>query len=337
MEELIDLAESPVEKPVIDFSAFSYKDDADDHDIPLILKNTDKEKKGSKEIPLNLGKRKFPTSENRKNKQLCKNNNKSDISETAKGLYELYNSPGSIERPLNLLIVGHNPSAQSWNKGHFYANPSNRMWYLLRKAGIVPNHFKAENDIECPDQCGLGFTDLLCGISGTDSSKFSDEQLRSNSQGFYSRIHNHIKRCAKNTNQPEISCYPKIIAFSGVRQWKVLFPAKAFNHLKTQENCKKELSSSPMDDLKISKNKNNSVLTYGVQSLRPFDWPKYLENSIVFLLPSSSGAAAMSNEMRENPYLELGKLLLNNSWSREDEVNKSSFFESEIDLTNDEI
>lgn len=70
-------------------------------------------------------------------------------------------SPGEPEWPLRLLIVGHNPSEKAWELGHYYANPSNKMWKLLTAAGIVPTGFTASDDDKCPITSGVGFTDLV--------------------------------------------------------------------------------------------------------------------------------------------------------------------------------
>jgi hypothetical protein len=48
--------------------------------------------------------------------------------------------PGGVpeklgEQPLRLIIIGHNPSDHAWRSGHFYSNPANRMWPLLRRCG----------------------------------------------------------------------------------------------------------------------------------------------------------------------------------------------------------
>lgn len=42
------------------------------------------------------------------------------------------------DRRLRCLIVGHNPSAHAWASGHYYSNPTNWMWRLLRETGIAP-------------------------------------------------------------------------------------------------------------------------------------------------------------------------------------------------------
>ena len=40
--------------------------------------------------------------------------------------------------PLRLAIIGHNPSRKAWATGHYYGNPANHMWRILRDTGIAP-------------------------------------------------------------------------------------------------------------------------------------------------------------------------------------------------------
>jgi len=82
----------------------------------------------------------------------------SSSSSSSGGLQEKYGNP---ERPLRLILIGHNPSAAAWRDGHYYSNPSNRMWRLLGGAGIIPLHYSAKDDDSCPSTCGIGFTDLV--------------------------------------------------------------------------------------------------------------------------------------------------------------------------------
>ena len=82
----------------------------------------------------------------------------SNSSGSGGGLLEKFGSP---EIPLRLILVGHNPSAAAWRDGHYYSNPSNRMWRLLSGAGIIPANFTALDDDKCPATCGIGFTDLV--------------------------------------------------------------------------------------------------------------------------------------------------------------------------------
>ncbi len=73
------------------------------------------------------------------------------------------------DRPLRLIIVGHNPSAHAWQSGHYYSNPSNHMWRLLISTGIAPPGTRgAEDDDRLPAAAGVGFLDVGCGHPGTD-------------------------------------------------------------------------------------------------------------------------------------------------------------------------
>ncbi|RYH06379.1 hypothetical protein EON65_42945 [archaeon] len=206
-----------------------------------------------------------------------------EVSKPDVGLGELYCSPGNPEQQLDLLVVGHNPGATSFSQGHYYANPTNHMWPLLRQAGIVPGHYTYRDDIHCPAQCKVGFTSLMVGVSVTQSTSIPDRTVRSYKQPFYNSLVRHCARVSQNTtsNQPTP---PKIIAFEGKRQWKLLFPPSY-------------------------KTSNTSWGVWGIQIDRPMDWPVELKSSIVYLLPSSSGAAVMKKEERSMPYMQLGEML----------------------------
>lgn len=192
----------------------------------------------------------------------------------------MFQTPGYPERRLLLVIVGHNPSSYSWNCGHYYANPSNYMWKLLVNSNLVPSHFTAQNDYQCPHNCGIGFADLAVGISETISANLKMEKLRRCKQSFYERLVSHCERVSINGNISVESCAPKVIAFAGKRQWQALFP-----------------------------NRKCDAFSYGFQTNLPQDWPKPLSQSLVFLLPSTSGAAAMKREERCLPYRDLGKFV----------------------------
>lgn len=57
--------------------------------------------------------------------------------------------------------------------GHYYANPSNRMWPILIKTGMAPDPKKGcKNDDVMPEAVGIGFTDVGQGQPGTDRQGF---------------------------------------------------------------------------------------------------------------------------------------------------------------------
>src|SRR5690242_12567050 len=64
--------------------------------------------------------------------------------------------------------IGHNPSEHAWHTGHYYSNPSNRMWPILIKTGIAPaGTTGCEADDSMPGAVGVGFTDVGSGQPGT--------------------------------------------------------------------------------------------------------------------------------------------------------------------------
>ncbi len=262
------------------------------------------------------------------------------------GLRELYKSPyQSKEEVLKVIIVGHNPSNQSWSRGHYYANPVNRMWFLLgKKSRIIPSHFTSLNDIDCPVTAKVGFTDLLFGVNETNSCKITDNEVRGFKSSLYTRLVAHVHRVAESCCIPIDDAYPRVIAFAGERQWKALFPPNHTINLsatstgrKRKQSCvkdgKEDGSTNISESEPINKKSQQSILKYtdvvvlddevpnkrptrkialvefGLQSARPPDWPKELSKSMIFLLPSSSGAAALTNEQREQPYIDLGVLV----------------------------
>ena len=76
------------------------------------------------------------------------------------------------DAPLRFILVGHNPSDAAWRMGHFYDNPNNWMWRILRDTGVAPPSLirSAEDDHLMPQIAGIGFTFVGSGVPGTDSS-----------------------------------------------------------------------------------------------------------------------------------------------------------------------
>ena len=76
------------------------------------------------------------------------------------------------ERPLRLLIIGHNPSEHSYTSGTPYSNPSNRFWPTMRASGILPEQWRQG---PCPGRVrrvGAGWADkddtgrVTCRVRG---------------------------------------------------------------------------------------------------------------------------------------------------------------------------
>lgn len=170
-------------------------------------------------------------------------------------------------RQLRCIIVGHNPSQQAWQTGHYYAHPSNVMWRILRETGLAPVHLirGCVDDDLMPDKVGIGFTDLGTGIPGTESSKFKSAELQKWGLGFCTRLKKHVESCGA----------PGIIAFSGKRQFVELF----------------------------EKHERPSKVEVGPQGILPRALQTVLPPSTqVWVMTSTSGAAAMTREARYAPW-----------------------------------
>ncbi|EEY53537.1 uncharacterized protein PITG_07211 [Phytophthora infestans T30-4] len=185
------------------------------------------------------------------------------------------------ERRLRLLIVGHNPSDHAWKTGYSYSNPTNRMWMLLTGTlsphsweGIVPSTARIDEQNILPDVHGVGFTSI--GLEpGNDASKYGKATMEAWRTSFFQRLRRHALPHA-----------PILIAFSGKRQFSYLF--------------------SPA----LSK-----IESYGKQSKLPPGWPHELRaDSEVWVLPSSSGRAAMTTAQRTLPYQQLAERLRQIPW-----------------------
>eukprot|EP00198_Chlamydomonas_reinhardtii_P014066 XP_001703403.1 predicted protein [Chlamydomonas reinhardtii] len=220
-------------------------------------------------------------------------------SKTAKSdsIPSLDSAPGVPEKlgddPLRLVIVGHNPSEHAWRSGHYYSNPSNHLWPLLRRTGIAPpDRIRGpQDDGLMPAVAGVGFLDVGCGVPGTDSSRFKSEVFEGWSRGFYSRLRAHMRRAATSIGCRCGLCgAPRLVAFTGKRQYLELMnvgAGPARNKVKTVE--------------------------FGRQAALPPGWP-LPPSTEVWVCTSTSGAAPMTREAREQPYVQLAERLAQLPW-----------------------
>lgn len=68
--------------------------------------------------------------------------------------------PDYLRNTLKIVFVGFNPSIRSGETGHHFANPNNRFWKILFKAGLTPRLFKPEEDYKLLD-IGFGMTNIV--------------------------------------------------------------------------------------------------------------------------------------------------------------------------------
>ena len=74
------------------------------------------------------------------------------------------------DNPLSLLIVGHNPSQHSWESGHYFSQPTNSFWRLIKEAGLCSIEIGLNDDYMVRN-LSIGFTDVI-RITNSDSSAF---------------------------------------------------------------------------------------------------------------------------------------------------------------------
>lgn len=226
---------------------------------------------------------------------------------------------------LRLLIVGHNPSEFAWKKGHYYANPNNWMWRILIETGIADKRFvfSANEDWLMPGKCGVGFTDVGSGVPGTKSGSFSSKHIRDSWRGpFFDRLKRISDRAGAywKCTCGNMCGSPAIIAFSGKRQFIELFDSKG----KRQSNKKQKLDQGVItmqtntdrnniyqsSDDEVTKSKTcPTEICYGRQHVLPSGWPLPVTVAEVWVLPSTSGAAAMTREDRFGPWQRLADRL----------------------------
>ena len=116
------------------------------------------------------------------------------------------------DSPLSLLIVGHNPSQHSWESGHYFSQPTNSFWRLIKEAGLCSIEIGLNDDYMVRN-LSIGFTDVI-RITNSDSSAFIKSDYDEESTFFYKRI---------NDNAIRVGGTPRRIAFIGKKQYSMLF------------------------------------------------------------------------------------------------------------------
>ena len=238
------------------------------------------------------------------------------------------------ERPLKLLVCGHNPSDHSWSSGYSYSNPSNNFWKLLVCGSIIPNDWTSE---QCPllqESLGIGFTDA--GTEpGNDASKYGRAVMLEWRSDLYARMRGHLCRVAvaenreddatgdaddesrriSSTKSSSTGTSHKSRAASFTYEAAVLAAEKGYGPCVVAFAGKRQYAH--LFDAVAKKTH------FGLQdpSSLPQGWPFRKTGpgaTEVWVLPSSSGRAVMTKEAREGPYLELGERLREVPWPSED-------------------
>ncbi|WP_442593913.1 mismatch-specific DNA-glycosylase [Neobacillus sp. D3-1R] len=98
-----------------------------------------------------------------------------------------------IKFNLKILFVGFNPSIRSSETGHHFANPNNRFWTILHKAGLTPRKYTTNEDYLLLD-LGYGLTNIVTRPTKTaqeitkEEYKKGQEELRHKIEVFKPKI-----------------------------------------------------------------------------------------------------------------------------------------------------
>lgn len=100
--------------------------------------------------------------------------------------------PDHLQTGLKVIFVGFNPSLRSAEVGHHYANPNNRFWSILHKAGLTPRQYHPEEDYLLL-QMGYGFTNIVQRPTRT-AAEITREEYRRGAQELKSKIQRYRPR-----------------------------------------------------------------------------------------------------------------------------------------------
>jgi TDG/mug DNA glycosylase family protein len=111
--------------------------------------------------------------------------------------------PDYLATDLVILFVGTAASDISADKGHYYANPSNRFWQLLFHAGLTKHLLSAEEDSTIIE-FGLGLTDVVKTQHSGDDTKLLKRHIIAGRRPLRQKIQQYA---------PKIVCFTSKNAF----------------------------------------------------------------------------------------------------------------------------
>ncbi|ANU24111.1 G/U mismatch-specific DNA glycosylase [Planococcus donghaensis] len=85
--------------------------------------------------------------------------------------------PDHLQKDLNILFVGFNPSIRSSETGFHYANPNNRFWKILYEAGLTPRKYRPEENRELL-KLGFGLTNIVARPTKEAAEISKDEYVK---------------------------------------------------------------------------------------------------------------------------------------------------------------
>ncbi|MEK5644967.1 mismatch-specific DNA-glycosylase [Paenibacillus rhizosphaerae] len=85
--------------------------------------------------------------------------------------------PDHLDDGLSILFIGFNPSLQSGETGHHYANPRNNFYRILHRSGLTPRLYDASEDQDLL-KLGYGFTNIVArptrGVDDIERQEYAE-------------------------------------------------------------------------------------------------------------------------------------------------------------------
>lgn len=101
--------------------------------------------------------------------------------------------PDHLDDGLSILFIGFNPSLQSGETGHHYANSRNNFYRILHRSGLTPRLYDASEDQDLL-KLGYGFTNIVArptrGVDDIERQEYAEgrEILRRKLRQYLPRI-----------------------------------------------------------------------------------------------------------------------------------------------------
>ncbi|KAI3639697.1 hypothetical protein MIR68_002391 [Amoeboaphelidium protococcarum] len=193
--------------------------------------------------------------------------------------------PDYLSSDLDIVFSGDNPGAESSLTQHHYAHKSNMFWTCLNQSGILPDGVKlsCHNDYECPEKYRIGLTNIAKRPT-REANHLTKTDYR---DGFFEL-------------RAKLELYrPKIVAFVGRGIYKVFlkhWQDTETSHLVllTQQQCQGKKAH-----VKIADGAKAKIIHRGFLNTE----------TIVYVLPSTSGRCAIRRELKVDQFKQLNKTL----------------------------
>lgn len=104
--------------------------------------------------------------------------------------------PDHLDKHLDIIFVGFNPSIRSSETGHHYANPTNRFWTILHKSGLTDKKLDPSEDARLLNY-GYGLTNIVSRPT-RNAEEITAEEYKQGREKLIEKIKHY---------QPKVTCF----------------------------------------------------------------------------------------------------------------------------------